>query len=148
MNTPPTRGYLLMEAMIAGSLLTIAIVSTLSMIGTAKADAIYANNRGVAAALARAKADQLATSSVATGCAPGNQATYVTVSTNYPAFEHKWTVASATAIKAASSPAITAAMCDVDVSVRYPARIGSRQDTEDGTTDGQGLVRYRRLYTP
>jgi hypothetical protein len=154
MNQPSTprrprshRGYLLMEAVVAGSLLTIAIVSTLSLVSSARADAIYANNQGVGSMLARAKADQLA-ASTSTTCNPGNQATFISVGgTKHPQYEWRWTVASA-ANKTLSTPPITVAMCDVSVEVRYPARVGSRQDRQDGSVNGQGIVSYRRLYTP
>jgi hypothetical protein len=143
----PRRGYLLMEAVVAGSLLTIAIVSTLSLLSSARADAIYANNQGVAAMLARTKADQLA-ASLSTLCNPGNQVAFVSVPTvQHAQYEWRYTVGSA-ANKASSTPPITVAMCDVMVEVRYPARVGSRQDSQDGSVDGQGIINYRRLYTP
>jgi Tfp pilus assembly protein PilV len=138
------RGYLMMEAMVAGSLLTVAIVSTLTMIGSAKADSIYANNLGIAGMLARQRADLLASAS---NCAPGNQAAFASVSTTHFQFEQRWTVVAA-ANAASSVPPITTTLCDVTVAVRYPARLGGKHDRLDGTADGQGIVQYRRLYTP
>ncbi|MCC7073718.1 MAG: hypothetical protein IT383_20575 [Deltaproteobacteria bacterium] len=140
------RGYLLAEVMFAGAILAVTIAATLSLIASSAADQRYGSNRGVAGMLARAKADELAS---ATNCTPGNQGTLIVVdAATYPQFRWMWTVANA-GNSASSTPPITAGtLCDIVVTVRYPAVKGSLEDIGDGTTDGEALLTFNRMYKP
>jgi hypothetical protein len=54
-----SRGYLLIEAMVAGACLAVVLSTTLTLIGQARAEGIYAGRRNAAISLARQKMDAL-----------------------------------------------------------------------------------------
>ena len=122
------------------------VSATLTLVASAATDQRYGSNRGTAAMLGRAKADELASS---TTCAPGNQGSLIVVdAATYPQFRWMWSVANA-ANSGSSTPVITAGtLCDVVVTVRYPAEKNGREDLADGTGDGEALLSFSRMYKP
>jgi hypothetical protein len=139
------RGYLLIEAAIAGGLLVVAIGVALALVVQARTSVSSSANAAAAAALLRSKVDEIASQTVCPASSP-----LVDVGAGFPGFRWSWSADNA-AVMTASAPALTGAapLCEVDVTVEYPVAVRSRDDASDGTVDnGRGQLRLSKMWRP
>jgi hypothetical protein len=113
-----------MEAAIAGALLAVALTTTISLIGSARATTSFAARRGQASALAVAKADELMSK-------VGNETqALAAVGPAHPNFEWEWTVVDASDVAANSTPALRAGRLSlISVTVEFPSISGRERFT-------------------
>ena len=141
----PARGYLLMECMIAGAILAIALGTVIGQLAEARVEISHAADRDVAVGLANAKLSSLEADSSRTAV---TQAATTTGLGAYPGYSWSWSLQNADSVETATSCNGTALSTDLHefiVTVYFPARQGSSADMEDGLSDGQGSVTFRRI---
>lgn len=141
---PALPAYLVLEAMVGGALLGAAMAITLAMLLDGRTAMSFAANRASAAALGRAKADELASSSTCVG-----SSALVNVGADYPGFQWSWSAANAASMTASTPALSTELLCDATVTLEYPAKKGSAEDRTDGApTNGRARLVMRRMWHP
>lgn len=126
------RGYLLIEAMVAGALLATLLGAAFAYIADGRAQVNEAANRAIAVSLAQDKVDEL--------MADGSRATVEEASETpvpgYPQFKRTWEVTSASIWDQSAPPLPNSnALHEIRVTVSYPVRDG---------TDSVTLRTFRR----
>jgi hypothetical protein len=137
------RGYILLEAAIAGGITALGLAFALERIGDDRVRISNAANEANAVALASAKLNEILTQMPTL---PPEQVDYT--ATGVPtgqAVVLKWrwrTTDNATTLWGAATPASRL----ITVQVSYPSDRGSRDDVADGTTDGRASVTLTRQW--
>ncbi|HEY4221797.1 MAG TPA: hypothetical protein VGO62_10645 [Myxococcota bacterium] len=119
------RGYVLMEAMISGSLIALMLATTFTIIAAARADIGYTSRRAGAVTVCRQKLDELST--LAT-IVPVAQATIPVDGVNFPGLTWDWSVVDQTAFYAGKSPLGFPSgntLWEITVNVHYPTPSGT-----------------------
>jgi hypothetical protein len=124
-----SRGYLLVEAMVAGACLAVILSTTLAFLGDARAKGIYAGRRSSAVSLARQKMDAL--TGIPLLLESMDAAPSAVDEIRYPGIKWGWTVTEKTTDFDALSPVDMAAvkLFEIQVDVIYPTAQGSKTYT-------------------
>lgn len=144
-KTGKSRGYLLIEVMVAGSVIAITLAVSVVFVVEGRKNTSMAAHRQAAMSLARGKCSEIV---AALPTATVDQA-LTAVGSNFPGFSQSWTTVAAT-MTGSSTPAITVAASEVTCTVEYPAAIGSVDDRASGSTsDGRASLTVKNVwFTP
>lgn len=114
------RGYILLETVIAGGIVSIALATSVTMIASSRYETSMAARRAEASSLALGLADQLMTSTTSSTSQP------LTAVPDHSGFRAGFTVAPATAVRNASVPPLGSddAIDLIQVTVEYPTSRG------------------------
>lgn len=118
--TQPSRGYILLETMVAGGIVAIGLATTVTMIASSRVEATMAARRAEASSMALGIADQLMTQS-------GDATQALTAVPNHTGFRAGFTVANST-LRTQSTPALASddAVKSITVTVEYPTSSGPK----------------------
>jgi hypothetical protein len=120
------RGYLLIEAMVASACLAVVLSTTLTLIGQARAEGIYAGRRNAAISLARQKMDAL----VGTPELAEIAVTKTAVDTeDFPGIFWAWSVTDTSGAANSAVGLDTLSTFEIVVTVTYPSSQGERTFT-------------------
>lgn len=124
LRRPRRRGYLLLEAAVAGALLSVVLASTLSLLAQARVQGSYAARRASAISLARAKMDEFV--GVPTIVAT-SQSIIDVDPVDFPGIKWKWAVTDVSSTYASASPngIGDVALFEIVVIVLYPTATGT-----------------------
>ena len=126
-----TRGYLLMELMLASAIISVALLVAMDHIGSARKAVTYSSHRQTAISLAKAKCDEIMSSLPSV---TADQATLVAAGASFPGFKWAWVTTTPTL---ASDPQITATPREVTCTVQFPTEYRSIED--QNVASGVGL---------
>lgn len=127
-SAAPSRGYLLLEAMIGGVLLAVALTSAMGLLGFYRRETTMAARRAEASAIAIGVADELVTRDFGVGFQ------VPTAVPDHRGFTTAWTITES-GLEGSSTPALGSAseLHLIDVIVTFPS------------TDGPASINYQRL---
>lgn len=113
------KGYILLETVIAGGIVSIALATSVTMIASSRYETSMAARRAEASSLALGMADQLMT-------ATGLETQPLAAVTGHSGFRAGYTVSSGAALKSASTPPLAAndSVEVIQVTVEYPTSRG------------------------
>jgi hypothetical protein len=125
---PRWRAYILLETLVAGGIVSIALATSVTIIAAARFETSLSTRRAEASALALGIADGLMSSSTATSQP-------LTDVPNHPGLKASFTITSSSALQTASVPALAQAdgVEEITVVVEYP------------TTRTRETLTYQRL---
>ncbi len=121
-----SRGYLLIEAMVAGACLAVVLSTTFSLVGQARVEGIYAGRRNAAISLARQKMDTLVGAPVLEPIAV--QKTVVDAD-DFPGIEWAWSVKDTSDDANSEVGLDSLSTFEITVTVTYPSAQGERSYT-------------------
>jgi hypothetical protein len=121
-----SRGYLLIEAMVAGACLAVVLSTTFSLVGQARVEGIYAGRRNAAISLARQKMDALVGTPVLESIAV--QKTAVDAD-DFPGIEWAWSVKDTSDDANSDVGLDSLSTYEITVTVTYPSAQGERSYT-------------------
>ena len=136
MSMKKPRGYLLLEAMIAGAVVAVTLLIALDFAAKSRADTSAAGQRQVASTLARAQTDTIIS---ALPTATADQVAFAAVA-GMPGLRMKWTTTTDAVLGTLSTPPIATPIKQVTVTVEYSVPIGSAEDLRAGAKDGKAEI--------
>ena len=131
------RGYLLIEALVAGAVISLTLLSALTFVAQARVEAKGAGNRAQAIQLARGQAELMASALPTNALSQGSLPVV-----GMPGFDMEFTTATTSL---AGVPTLDTR--DLTVIVEYPCAKGSREDNEaQPANDGRATVTVHRTW--